>query len=174
MNNIYPHINIHIIHTHYTYTLYIYIIHYTLYIYIIYIYINVTNYTDLNYVNNKEFSDVTFCVEDKMFYAHKIVIVTGKYRLLYLLNISQYLSISLNISLHLYSIELNPYTPENKFSNLPPKSTSIGPNKKSLKGFCLNAFGFRDIARSIYRPRGFNRKIYLFSKFRKLLVHESF
>ena len=33
--------------------------------------------TDLSYVNNKEFSDVTFLVEDKMFYAHKIVIVTG-------------------------------------------------------------------------------------------------
>ena len=35
--------------------------------------------TDLTYVNNKEFSDVTFLVEDKMFYAHKIVIVTGKF-----------------------------------------------------------------------------------------------
>ena len=33
--------------------------------------------SDLKYVNNKEFSDVAFLVEEQTFYAHKIVIVTG-------------------------------------------------------------------------------------------------
>ena len=43
-----------------------------------FIYRHFLTFSDLKYVNNKEYADVTFLVEDREFYAHKIVIVTGK------------------------------------------------------------------------------------------------